>query len=164
MRILASLALGGLLLAACSSEASTPPSTAETSGEESATTPMAFAGVAWDAMSKEQKGDYMKQVIKPEMQALMASFDAEEGEEFGCKSCHGDNAKEVGFEMPNGLHPLVASEIESMPNSDDEEEARWAVFMMKKWEPKMAALLGKQPYDPATGQGFSCFDCHAQAE
>jgi hypothetical protein len=26
--------------------------------------------------------------------------------------------------------------------------------------PKMAGLLGEEPYNPETGKGFGCFSCH----
>jgi hypothetical protein len=29
-------------------------------------------------------------------------------------------------------------------------------------EPQMASLLGEEPFDPKTKQGFSCFRCHTQ--
>jgi hypothetical protein len=36
-------------------------------------------------------------------------------------------------------------------------------FMVKTVVPQTAALLGQQPYDPATKAGFGCFGCHTKA-
>jgi len=42
----------------------------------------------------------------------------------------------------------------------DPERARIAAFMTEKVTPQMAELLGVKSFDPRTGQGFSCFNCH----
>jgi hypothetical protein len=36
-------------------------------------------------------------------------------------------------------------------------------FMMKQVSPTTAALLGEQPFDMKTGQGFGCHNCHTSA-
>src|SRR5690606_28321712 len=53
--------------------------------------------VAWSEMTHEQKAEYMATVVVPRMRPLFQAFDAEEFAEFGCATCHGENAREVGF-------------------------------------------------------------------
>lgn len=115
--------------------------------------------VAWDDMTDEQKGQYMTDVVMPEMRRLFQEHDAEEYAEFSCATCHGANAREVEFEMPNGLAPLDPAAVPGMFQS----EHPGAVFMTQRVWPRMAELLGEPLYDPQTHEGFSCFDCHATA-
>ncbi len=112
----------------------------------------------WEELSQREKGKYMKLVVLPRMAALLKSIDGEEFAEVKCATCHGADAKEVGFEMPNGLHPLPADEtlMEAARKADPD----LAEAMVEKVVPEMARLLGKPPYDPATGTGFGCFGCH----
>ncbi len=35
-------------------------------------------------------------------------------------------------------------------------------FMGKQVLPTMASLVGEQPYDPKTQQGFGCLECHTK--
>lgn len=120
--------------------------------------------VAWSEMTHEQKAEYMATVVVPRMRPLFQAFDAEEFAEFGCATCHGENAREVGFEMPNGLHPLDPAQLPAMFQSDDPEVQRVAQFMGGQVVPTMAELLGQPPYDPETHQGFGCLGCHATTE
>mgnify|MGYP001435949235 CR=1 FL=1 len=69
-------------------------------------------------------------------------------------------AREVGFEMPNGLAPLDPAHIPDIFQS----ERPMAVFMTQKAWPKMAELLDEPLFDPEVGEGFSCMNCHATAE
>ena len=41
----------------------------------------------------------------------LVEFDGERYADFGCGTCHGEDAREVGFEMPNGLAPLDPAHI-----------------------------------------------------
>lgn len=120
--------------------------------------------VAWSEMTHEQKAEYMATVVVPRLRPVFQAFDAEEFAEFGCPTCHGENAREVGFRMPNGLHPLDPAQLEAMFASDDPEVQRVAQFMGGQVVPAMAELLGQPPYDPQTHQGFGCFGCHATAQ
>lgn len=149
-----------LLLAACGGGAETTEETAateETTGGEASAT-------AWADMNPEQRGEYMASVVLPRMRAVFDEYDSERFSDFGCATCHGENAREVGFEMPNGLHPLNQAEIPAMFASDDAEQVRFAQFMAGPVMQTMAELLGEQPYDPETHQGFGCMNCHAAAE
>lgn len=113
----------------------------------------------WHEMTHEEQGEYMNDVVLPEMASLFQAFDAEEFADFDCSTCHGDDARAVGFHMPNGLHPLDPADIPTILESDDP----MAVFMSETVYPRMTELLGMEHYDPETGTGFSCLDCHENA-
>jgi hypothetical protein len=91
------------------------------------------------------------------MKPLFEEHDSERFADFNCKTCHGDNAQEVEFQMPNGLAPLDPTQLAAMFESDQP----MAKFMTGTVWPKMSELLGKPRFDPQTGQGFSCLNCHA---
>lgn len=154
------LVAGALLGCGGSSEASSPAATetTETSGSES--TGAATASIDWESMNDEQRGRYMAEVVMPEMRTLFTEFDGEEFANFSCATCHGENAHDVGFHMPNGLHPLDPSTIPAMFGSSDPMQ----VFMTQRVWPRMAELLHEPQYNPETHQGFSCMNCHAMAE
>lgn len=112
-------------------------------------------------LDMEDRVAYMAEVVTPEMADLLAADDPEAREHFGCASCHGDGFQQVRYRMPNGLLPL---DPEHMPSadSDNPREARVTRFMQDVVTPRMAELLGEEPYDPETGQGLGCFACHAR--
>ena len=61
--------------------------------------------------------------------------------------------------MPNGLAPLSHDDIGATFASSEPG----AVFMTQTVWPRMAALVGEPQFDPATNEGFRCYDCHAEA-
>lgn len=132
------------------------PAPAETS--PAAPEPAAPVPAAWKDKNHEQRVAYMKDSVVPKMKASFQAFDAEHFAKFGCTTCHGENGKDTGFKMPNPSLPKLdpkdgfAAELKAHPNGTK--------FMMEKVVPEMAELLGMQPYDPATQQGFGCFACH----
>ncbi|HJL19179.1 MAG TPA: hypothetical protein RMH99_26175 [Sandaracinaceae bacterium LLY-WYZ-13_1] len=169
--------MGALLLAACGGGAETTEGGAEpveeTAGAEETTpeeTPAAEEAPEWPAwaeMDQETRGAYMEQVVVPRMNELFAEAGADNERlptSVECATCHGENAREVGFAMPNDLYPLNPEEIPAMFESDDPELAATAQFMAGPVEHTMAELLGMEPYDPETGEGFGCTGCHAVAE
>ncbi len=44
------------------------------------------------------------------------------------------------------------------------DEPRWMEFMGKTMKPSMASLLSLKPFDPKTGTGFGCGNCHTTQE
>ena len=146
---------------ACSKPAPAPPPAAEEAvGAEQAE--VSIDGVAWSDMDTAQREKYMADVVMPSMQELFVEFDPEAfGKSFGCATCHGNNATEVGFKMPNGLRPLDPNSFPT-PASSEPEVAKWATFMFTKVTPKMVELLGAEPYDMETETGFGCYGCHAE--
>lgn len=150
-------ACGGAAATETETPSDEPEVSASTSGSEE-------AQLAWADMSQEQRGEYMANVVVPRLRPVFQQFDAEEFAEFNCATCHGDNAQEVGFRMPNGLHPLNPTQIPSMFESEDPEVQRVAQFMAGEVTPLMTELLGAAPYDPETHQGFGCMSCHSAQE
>lgn len=118
--------------------------------------------VAWKDMSVEQKGRYMDKVVTPRMKELFVAFDAKEFAEFGCKTCHGEEAlKTKKFEMPNpGLFQLPASQEGFAELAKEKPE--YMKFMATQVKPEMAKLLGIEEFDPANPKEgtFGCMGCH----
>ena len=152
--------LAALALISCggsAGESGETTATQESSGSES--TESMEHEIEFDELSHDEQMAYMRDVVMPEMATLFREFDAEEFEEFTCATCHGENAQEVGFHMPNGLDPLPVSQLHNIVASG----RPMPTFMAHMVVPRMAELLGEDPFDPATGQGFGCMDCHAAA-
>jgi hypothetical protein len=117
--------------------------------------------VRWVDMTKQQRGQYMASVVMPQMKELFRSFDAKKFAEFNCKTCHGQDAKDRGFEMPNpGLRELPSTQEGWGALAKDEPE--FMAFMSQKVKPQMAALLDIPEYDPKNPQpgAFGCNNCH----
>ena len=158
-RSLASFSLiSALVLAACGGEPPPPAGTPGAGTAAPAATAAAaadpHAGVAWrDDMTKEQKVAFMKARVAPEMAKTFQEFDAKRYEDFGCKTCHGPQSKD-----PDDFLPKLTMKDGKLTCFAEKPEI--SKFMAAKVAPQMAALFGKQPYDPATHQGFGCAGCH----
>lgn len=159
MRVWLSLGCLLVLVAGCGGGGATSEST-EAQASSGSETASSERRMAWHDMNDEQKGQFMAEVVMPEMRQLFQEHDAEEFADFSCRTCHGENAREVGFHMPNGLHPLSHDQIMATFASDHPG----AVFMTQRVWPRMAELLGEPLYNPETQQGFSCLNCHGSAE
>jgi hypothetical protein len=123
--------------------------------------PEAPAKVAWPDMTQEQKKEHMKTVVLPGMRAVFQELDATKYADIKCGFCHGDGAKDGSFEMPNPKLPKLdpANGFQKHMKS----KPALTQFMMDRVSPEMARLLDVPPYDPATQQGFGCFNCHTMA-
>lgn len=158
-----SISLGILVALASCGGGSEPVTEGQGSGETTSGGEQAGGteqDIPWAQRTDRQKGQFMNEVVLPAMKQLFQEFDAQEFAEFNCQTCHGANAREVHFHMPNTLHPLNPASMPT-PESTDPEIARWATFMKTRVQPRMIELLGVPAYDPATNQGFGCFSCHA---
>lgn len=161
MKTTTSILLMTLILAACGGAAPTSggegtatDGTAATGGEQASASP--FAGRDFDSLTAEEKGEFMEQVVVPAMKPMFQEFDGAKFADFGCRTCHGQNAREVGFRMPNGVHPLDPAHMPTM----DGDDGRWMRFMAEQVKPKMAELLGEAEWTPTNQDGFGCFHCH----
>jgi len=135
-------------LAACGgARAKDAPTPSPTSGEE--------GPVTWDpSWDHDEKADFMKAHVLPEMKPAFQAFSAERWDGFNCKTCHGD---------PWQDHPRDAIPRLTLKGGEfevPEDEKPLVEFMKTEVVPKMAALFGQKPYDPATGEGFGCGGCH----
>lgn len=113
----------------------------------------------WNEMSYDEKEWYMVGKVHPIMRQVFQTFDAAkyEGEKFECTPCHDDDP-ERKYKMPN---PKLSA-IPAFGSEDWKamENARIVKFMAHRVTPVMAQLLGEPTFDPATGKGFGCTDCH----
>lgn len=135
-------------------------STQVTASNEDLTKPTG-SSETWAHMDRKQRKRYMGKTVLPEMAKLFQGFNAQEFNKFTCQTCHGSNWTDpaVDFKMPNSLYPLPK---DNPVQAAMEYDAEVTAFMMEQVVPQMAHLLGKTPYDPATGTGdFGCFNCHA---
>lgn len=106
----------------------------------------------------------MSREVLPRMTDLFAAYDASRFGDFSCATCHGADARERDYAMPNPsllpLHP-TGSEGQHQTVRDYPEGVR---FMYNHVMPTMQALLGAPEFDASTGEGFSCYACHPHAE
>jgi hypothetical protein len=115
----------------------------------------------WDKWTHDQKLDYMKTAVMPKMGGLFHDFDAKRYAEPKCVLCHGSGAKDGTFKMPNPELPkldLTPAGLKALHT----KKAAVFDFMAKQVVPTVAGLLGEQPYDPKTQQGFGCLECHTK--
>jgi hypothetical protein len=144
-----------LALAACGA-----PSTARTSedADEIPSPPVPF-----DEMDEDAKRAWMGEEVVPRMRAMFQEHDAEEFAEFGCSTCHGPSPRERHFEMPSPHLPALPASGTPEQEQMVAEHGPMLQFMFSRVTPTMQTLLGEEPYDEATQQGFSCFACHPHA-
>ncbi len=134
---------------AASSAAGEAPAGEATPAEADPAVPGAWS----DTLSDKQKAEFMKAKVMPAMSKLFLEHDAKAYENFSCKTCHGPQFKDPDEFLP----PLV---IKGGKRTADLTKPELVKFMSEKVMPEMALLFGKQPYDPATNQGFGCAGCH----
>lgn len=141
------------------------PAPSATAPEPTPATPApagAAPAVAWKDMNKDQRIEYMKNVVVPKMKPEFINYDSKRYAEMNCRTCHGDGAKNGSFKMPNAKLPKVPATMEGFKKLMA-AKPKAAEFMAKTVVPTMAKLLGEEPFDPSTGKGFGCHDCHTTA-
>ena len=112
-------------------------------------------------MSDEERKDFMKKVVLPKVRPAFQKVEPKEFAKMNCATCHGPNARETKFEMPN---PKLLK-LPSTPagwKKLAEKEGKMMKFMKEELTPMMAELLHEAPFDPKTGKGFGCFECHTK--
>jgi len=118
----------------------------------------------WAEMDQAARAQYMGRVIVPYFRELFQEYDPERYASFGCATCHGSEMTERGFAMPNPdileLHPTGTPEQQQMA----QDHPRMVRLMFNHVVPPMRHALQMDPYDPDTGEGFSCYTCHPAAE
>ena len=148
------------MLAACGGSTPAAEAPAQEPAEEPAATaeaPAQAQAKTFDDMSEHERAELMKNVVLPEMTTAFQSFDKEEFAQVNCVTCHGPGAKEGEFDMPN-------KDLPSLNQAEMDEHPEMTKFMMEVVVPKMAKMLGEEPYNPQTHEGFGCFDCHTKKE
>ncbi len=151
MKLLISVAL---LAAACGSKS--PSTTTTPTGGDTAT--VVLPDVPFDKLDHDQRIAFMKQKVVPTMKPLFQNHDPKRFAEFGCKTCHGKQAKEGHFDMPNPELPKLNFADMSKFKKEDLE------WMGKEIMPTMAKTLGQEPYSEQNPKGFGCLECHTEGK
>lgn len=112
----------------------------------------------WDSWSHDQKLEYMKTTVMPKAAALFHDFDAKKYADAKCNLCHGAGAKDGTFKMPNPALPKL--ELTEAGFKKLKAAKPKVVDFMIDLEKQTAGMLGEQPFDPSTGKGFGCLECH----
>lgn len=152
------VSLAATLAAGCGGSSSPPPA----NNNVEATT-VAGPPKPWVEMTIDEKRDYMAEHVLPTMSELFTAYDPVRYAGFSCKTCHGNDAREQGFHMPNGLPPLWPS---GTPEQQQmvRQHPDMARFMFNRVLPTMTQLLGQPAWDNVEKTGFSCYNCHPHAE
>lgn len=122
----------------------------------------AETAVAWADRNWKQKQAFMKEVVQPEMGALLTGRDAEEFPEVTCKTCHGADPMASKFKMPSPELPALDPTDKFAGHFADDPEM--TKFMMETFNPKMIELLGVEPWSMDNQEGFGCFSCHTMKQ
>lgn len=159
MKLLVAVAL---VLAACGSN---PQSTTTPSGSTGPTAPwtptpakegatVALPDVPFADLDQDQRIAFMKQKVMPVMKPIFQNHDAKDFAGFGCKTCHGEQAKEGHFDMPNPKLPKLDFNDLSEFKKEDLE------WMGKEVMPTMGKVLNLPLYSKDNPKGFGCLACH----
>ncbi|SRR5579883_800838 len=119
----------------------------------------ADTNIDWKAMSRPERKEYMRDVVLPKMKSLMHDFDAKAFKNVKCVTCHGNGAREGTYKMPNPDLPKLPATPEGFAKLKEKHPAMMK-FMSQTMKPQMAELLGMPQFDPKTGEGFGCGNCH----
>ncbi len=157
----AAAAPAGPAPAPAASPAAAPAATAAPAPADSAPKESSGPTINWAAMSKEQRKDYMKSVVMPQMKETFAGFNADRYRSMTCLTCHGDGVMQGKFTMPNPKLPKLPATPDGFQKLMSEKPAMMQ-FMATKVKPQMAHLLGMPEFTPQTKTGFGCFQCHTK--
>lgn len=151
--LFAAVTVAAACAAACGSkspEASTTP-TAPSGGEAAA---VVLPDLPFDKLDHDQRIAFMKQKVMPAMRPVFANHDPNKFAEIHCTTCHGDQAKEGHFDMPNPNLPKLNFNDMSKFKKEDME------WMAKEVMPTMAQTLGVPMHTKDNPKGFGCLGCH----
>ena len=144
------LVAGVLVLAACGSKAPTPNAPKEGDAAANVVVP----DVPFDKLEHDQRIAFMKQKVVPTMKPIFQNHDAKKFAEFGCRTCHGEQAKEGHFDMPNPKLPKLNFTDMSKFKKEDID------WMHNEVWPTMGKLVQQELYSKDNPKGFGCLECH----
>lgn len=143
-----------LVLAACGSKPQTP--TGPGAGGSGASANVVLPDVPFDKLDHDQRIAFMKQKVVPAMKPIFQNHDPKDFAKFGCQNCHGAQAKEGHFDMPNpDLPKLNFADMSKFKKEDIE-------WMKNEVMPTMGKLLQLPLYSEDNPKGFGCLHCHTQ--
>jgi len=145
--------VAAVLVAAAACGSKSPSTTTTPTGGEPAAT-VVLPDLPFDKLDHEQQVAFMKQKVMPAMKPVFQNHDAKDFATFGCKTCHGDQAKEGKFDMPNAKLPKLNFNDMSKFKKEDIE------WMEKEVLPTMAKVLDLPMYSKENPKGFGCLACH----
>ena len=143
------------------SPAAAPAATASPAPADTAPTASSGPTANWAVMSKEQRKEYMKTVVLPQMKQTFVAFNADRYKSMTCLTCHGDGVVQGRFTMPNPKLPKLPATPEGFQKLMSEKPTV-VQFMATRVKPQMAHLLGMPEFTPQTKSGFGCFQCHTK--
>lgn len=114
----------------------------------------------WDSMSEADQVNWMVGNVLPIAAEDFRTYDAERFSNLTCEGCHGENAEANHYHLPVASLPQLPAP--GSPQWEQMSHSPGYAFMHDVVTPTMATLIGEEPFNPATGQGFGCFDCHVQ--
>jgi len=157
------ITLGIAASTSCATSATGAPPPSGTTGTTSAGPVVGPPTVAWAAMTKDQKKEFMKAVVAPKAKEMFLAFDSSRYANFSCATCHGDGANDGSFKMPNPKLPVLPNSPEGFRKLMADKPTMME-FMSKQVKPTMAQLLGEPEFNPETKTGFGCMECHTMAK
>ena len=140
-----------VMTCACGSKA--PSTTTTPTGGEGAAG-ATLPDVPFENLDHEQREEFMKQKVVPAMKPLFQQHDPQDFAEFGCQTCHGAQAKDDHFDMPNpGLPKLNLSDLSNFKKED-------VAWMQQEVAPTMSKILNLPMASKDNPKGFGCPWCH----
>ena len=111
--------------------------------------------VPFDKLEHDQRIAFMKQKVVPAMRPIFQNHDSKYAK-FGCQTCHGEQAKEGHFDMPNPKLPKLNFTDMSKFKKEDIE------WMKTEVMPTMGKILQLPLHSQENPKGFGCLNCHTQ--
>ena len=109
-------------------------------------------------LTRQQRMDFMKTKVMPQMKTAFQGYDAKAFAKFTCKTCHGKDPQKSKFKMPNPELP----KLDFAALKAGKQKPKMAEFMGKHVTPQMAKLLNLPEHSEANPKGFGCLACHLQ--
>ena len=108
---------------------------------------------SWAELSWVDRHEVMTFTVQPNMGRAWQKFTNSDAPTMTCRTCHGTDAENMNYKMPNPK--LLPLDPANMPrkNSSDAREAKYTTFMTDVVVPKMIFLIDAPP-------SFGCFNCH----
>jgi hypothetical protein len=131
------------------------PSTTMPTGDEGRAV-VVLPDVPFEDLDQDQRVEFMKQKVVPVMKPLFQDHDPKRFAEFGCPTCHGAQAKDGHFDMPNPKLPkLNLGDLSKFKKEDVD-------WMAKQIHPTMGRILNLPLASKDNPKGFSCLACHTE--